>query len=292
MSYILVTGATGFIGKHLIKKLNEKNYDVVALVRDSSNFKILEKYKLNSKIEIYDSSYESIESIFINYKITTVIHLASISTYDCSSKKIKELLAANIELGTFILEAMQKYNCYHLINTSSFWQEYSYEQRNPICLYAATKKAFENIIDFFCLNNELKVISLKLFDIYGHDDHRNKIISLLNNLKEGSVLDMSFGEQKLNMTYIDDVIDAYLISIEILKNVTKGKHLKYSLYGDENVTLKKLVNIYETISGKDIKVNWGKLSYHKNQIMDPIKENKLPGWDTKVILEDGLKKLL
>ncbi len=292
MSHILVTGATGFIGKHLIKKLNEKNYNVIALVRNTSNLKILERYKLNSNIEIYDSSYKSIENIFVKYKITTVIHLASISTYNCSSKKIKELLATNIELGTFILEAMKKYNCYQLINTSSFWQEYSIQQRSPICLYAATKTAFENIIDYFCLNNKLNAISLKLYDVYGRDDHRNKIISVLNDLKENSLLDMSLGEQKLNMTYIDDVVDAYLISIEILKKETKSKHLKYSVYGAENVTLKELINIYKIVSRKKIKVNWGKLSYHKNQIMDPIKENKLPGWNTKIILKDGLKKLL
>lgn len=289
MSHILVTGATGFVGKHLIKRLNEKNINVIALVRDSSDLKIIEKYKLNSNIEIYNSSYESIEKIFIDYKIITVIHLASISTYDCKTENIKELLASNIELGTYILEAMQKYNCYQLINTSSYWQQYSTNSKKPICLYAATKSAFENIIDYYCLNNKLKAVSLKLYDAYGKDDHRNKIISILKNLKNNAEINMSLGEQKLNMVHIDDIIEGYLVALDILKKESLNNHARYSLYGDKDFSLKEIISLYQKISGKKIKVNWGELSYYKNQIMSPVKENKLPDWNQKINLKDGLE---
>ena len=290
MSHILVTGATGFVGKHLIRKLNKKNFNVVALVRNTSDLEIIDKYKLNSNIEIYDANYKSIEKIFIEYEISAVIHLASISTYSYEINDIKKIIASNIELGTYILEAMKKFNCCHLINTSSYWQNYSPKNPKPICLYAATKSAFENIIDFYCLNSKLNVISLKLYDVYGYDDHRNKIISILKKLKDNSEIDMSLGEQKLNMTFIDDIIEGYLVSLEILKKLPKNNHMKYSLYGNEDITLKEIINFYKKITGKKIKVNWGKLDYYENQIMCPSKEKKLPGWNQKISFDEGLKK--
>ena len=101
---------------------------------------------------------------------------------------------------------------------------------------------------------------------------------------------MSLGEQPLNMTLIEDIIEGYLVSLEILKKLPKNNHMKYSLYGNEDITLKEIINFYKKITGKKIKVNWGKLDYYENQIMCPSKEKKLPGWNQKISFDEGLKK--
>ena len=113
----------------------------------------------------------------------------------------------------------------------------------------------------------------------------------MESLKNNDQIDLSYGEQDLNMTYIDDVIEGYLTSFEILKNEENFGHVKYDLFQEKNIKLKEIINIYRKISKKEIKVNWGKLSYYENQVMKPVKGKKLPHWNQKISIEEGLKKI-
>jgi len=157
MQNILITGATGFIGKHLVRRFSQdKRYRVIILVRENSNLNIIKDHKDKISIYEYKSDYQSVENVFKNNKICYVFHLAAFSCYDHKSEDISDMIDSNIKLGTFILESMQKYQCQYFINTSTYWQNYQNNNYQPICLYAATKEAFEKIIDYYCLDKNFR----------------------------------------------------------------------------------------------------------------------------------------
>ena len=288
ISKILITGATGYIGRNLLKRfINSNNVEISIITRNKSNLKFIDSFKDKITIYLYDSSYESIENIFKNNKFDYVFHLASFSKFKYHSLELSEIIDSNIKFGTYILEAMSKYGSKFFINTSSYWQNYRSFKSEPICLYAATKQGFEDIINYYSLDKNIKAISLKLYDVYGYEDNRNKFINTLitHNLE---LIDVTKGEQLLSLVFIDDVVDAYFHSMKLILN-TKHNHSIYGVYSNEKISIKEIIKKIKKILHKEFKVNFGVVEYNNLQIMDPYFEKKLPGWSAKVTFSKGLK---
>jgi nucleoside-diphosphate-sugar epimerase len=292
MTY-LITGYTGYIGNQLATALFKNGEDVCALVRPRSN---LSKFHLNQSIRVYEynGDYSSIENIFAKEKIEAVFHLAAQGGYDDDGLKIKEMIDANITLGTQLLQAMSTHDCAHFINTGTYWQHAQDPQKNTsICLYAATKQAFEEIIDYYVITKKINAITFKLFDVYGPYDHRRKIFQLLYEAAQSQQpLAMSAGNQRLNLIYIDDVINVYKMGIQYLKNMLTPGHKRFFVPGAEQKSLKEIVQQYEKILKKTIPVIWGKLPYREQEIMIPPIGETFPGWKCQINLEEGLTKML
>ena len=178
-----------------------------------------------------------------------------------------------------------------IVNTGTSWQHYKNQKYNPVCLYAATKQAFEALIEFYIQSENFKVITLKLFDTYGENDKRPKLINLLNKFAdEQTELIMSKGEQILNLVHVNDVCNAYHLCIKILNNDKFIGMKSYCLSGDKTYKLKEVIQIFESVTGKKINVSWGGRSYRKREVMKLWNKGvKLPNWEPKITLEQGLK---
>lgn len=291
MANFIITGATGFIGSRLSKKLIEQGHTVNIISRKSSKYNNLIDIKDKINIFEYDGNINKLIEYFRKLKVDIVIHLSSLFISENKPEDVDGLIDSNIKFGTQVLEAMKHSKCKNIINTSTSWQHYNNENYNPVCLYAATKEAFENIIKFYHESYGIKCITLELFDTYGQNDNRPKILNLFKEYSEDGIeLNMSKGDQVLDLLYIDDVIDAYLNAIDLV-NKSETIFEKYSLESKNRVKLKELVSIYENITKNSITVNWGKRPYRDREVMIPWSNGKkLPGWEAKVSLEDGIKK--
>jgi nucleoside-diphosphate-sugar epimerase len=179
------------------------------------------------------------------------------------------------------------------INTGTSWQHYNNEKYNPVCLYAATKQAFESLLEYYVEVVSFKAVTLELFDTYGENDTRPKLINLLHKISDDHIeLNMSPGEQELNLIHISDVCNAYDKAIEMIENdFTENKHLKFDVSSDEVYKLKDIIDLFEKTSGKTINVVWGGRPYRKREVMNVWSGgNRLTNWKAKVKLSEGLKK--
>ena len=132
-----------------------------------------------------------------------VFHLASLFLAQHTLEDIERLVQSNLLFGVQIAEAITLQGVTKLINTGTSWQHYENEDYNPVCLYAATKQAFEDMLKFYVEASKLKVITLKLFDTYGPDDSRPKLFTLLRKVaQEQTELAMSPGEQLIDLVYM------------------------------------------------------------------------------------------
>ena len=289
----LVTGATGFIGINLVQRLIERGWEVHILARYNST---LPHSGVFAKIirHTYDATTDSIYESLVHSKPNIVFHLASKFKAEHITEDIGELVASNILFGTQLLEAMRISNSnVKIINTGTAWQHFNNEEYNPMSLYAATKQSFEAILEYYCDAHNFKAITLKLSDTYGPKDSRKKLVPLLEKADYNNErLRLSGGEQYIDLIYITDVIDGYLIAAErLMSNEIKG-HEKYSLTSGAPIKVRQLVETYFRVIGRKLTVEWGAMPYRMREMMAPWKSNSvLENWSPKVSLESGLRKV-
>ena len=287
-----ITGATGFIGNHLAERLLRDRWHVHLLTRKESNIKRLGNLHGLLKVHEHNGTTQRAIEIMHQAKPDFVFHLASETMVDHKPEDLSRLIESNITLGAQLLEAMAKTGVRYFINTGTFWQHYHREDYNPVDLYAATKQAFEEILRYYTECKSLCAITLKLFDVYGPNDHREKLFTVFKKIsKTDKVLLMSPGEQVLDLVYIDDVVEAYLRAAKLLaSNQNRAANQSYVVNSSRQVTLKKVAAIYEKVAGEKLNIRWGGRPYRAREIMLPWRGKRLPGWKPTVNLETGIRR--
>lgn len=286
----LVTGATGFVGSRLVQRLLSDECDVSIVVRPTSNLSQLEDVKGHIKIYKHNGSTKRLIDVIATANPDIVFHLASNCTIHHKSTDIVPLISSNIQFGTQLVESMIHNGVCNLINTGTSWQHYMNYDYSPVCLYAATKQAFETILKYYIETSSLRVITLKLFDTYGPDDPRPKLFQLLkNSANQKEPLAMSPGDQMIDLVYIDDVIEAYLVAAERLQAEQDIAHEQYAVSSGRPISLKKLVSIYEQVTQITPNIEWGGRPYRRREVMVPWNQGRqLSGWKPQVDLTEGI----
>ena len=261
---ILCTGATGFIGSNLVPALLTQRYTVAVLKRKTSGLKRLENYK--GSITTYDySTYSDIYEVLQESKPDLLIHLATLYINKHTEDDVQPILDSNICFGMHILEAMKRSGVSKILNFGTRWQHINNELYNPANLYAATKQAFYDILRWY---NKDGIMSktLELCDTFGPNDIRKKIVNLLvEACKSKKMIDLSPGEQILDITYVDSLVEYIIANIE---NDSFFDNEVIQIAGSE-IKLKDLGNIIEDACGVRGFFNWGKICYRENEIMKP-----------------------
>lgn len=286
---ILVTGASGFIGKHLALALVAEGYEVASLARrpQSSPAGVAEF--------ITDGSYSSIVSAIQSFHPQLVIHLATLYLPQHRPEDLDALVEGNISFGLKLLEAMVKTGLLQLINTGTMFQHYGNSVYSPINLYAAMKQAFEDLIQHYAESNQVKVIHLKISDSYGSNDTRVKVYSFLKRaLETREKVEFSPGEQLVDPVHIDDVVAAYLLAVKNFSALTRDQPVSTFRISSENaVSLKTLSQIFEEVSGQSLNIAWGAKPYRVREVRSPYSRFEwVPGWKPKISLKQGIARLL
>ncbi|SCX76991.1 NAD-dependent epimerase/dehydratase family protein [Alkaliphilus peptidifermentans] len=291
MKKAIVTGGTGFVGSNLCKFLIKNDWEVSVITRPSSDYSNISSVLNEIDVFEYDGQIERLIDYFNEKNVEIVFHLASLFIAEHESNQIDGLVDSNIKFGLHILEAMKESKTKLLINSGTSWQHYHSDEYNPVDLYAATKQAFESLVKYYVEAENIRVITLKLFDTYGEFDKRPKLINLLHKFAdENKELNMSPGEQVLDLVHVNDVVKAYVKAYEYLVEQGIGFQ-EFGVGSKKPIRLKDLINKFEFITGKKLNVIWGGRNYRKREVMKLWgKYETLPGWIIEVSLEEGLLK--
>lgn len=286
---IVMTGATGFLGGYIAKRLTEL-HQVWCIVRKDS---IIQDLSSIPVALIYSDRYDNLYDELQKVKPDLVIHLAGIFLGEHNRDNIEGMLEANLKFTCVFWDAAFQAGCKNFINTGTYWQNYLGETYNPVNLYAATKQAAEDLLLYYIKVKKSKAITMQIFDSYGPNDKRNKVLNLVAKLQNGDEIDMSQGEQKLYFCYVEDIVSAYERAIELVVSMDEGEYHKYAIRSKDPISLRTIIDEYLQIAGKDIKCNWGKRSYREREIMNPDGIGEpLPGWEAKYTLQQGLQKYI
>lgn len=297
---ILVTGAAGFIGANLVKKLIIFNNDIHIFVKKSTN---LWRLKDNlTKIKIHYTSLNNLRQLEktlkkINPKI--IYHLATHGGYSYQTDQL-EIIKTNILGTTNLLTALNSLDYQCFINTGSS-SEYGFKKKpmkeddllEPNSFYAATKATSTYLCQVFAKTYQKPIITLRPFSVYGPYEEPTRLIpTIITNIIQKKPVKITAKDVKRDFIYIDDVIDCYLkIPLLINKklygeifNIGTGKQ-----YSNLDIA-KKIIKIMK----KQVIIQKGAYQERKWDtnfwVADISKSKKYLKWQAKVSLTDGLKK--
>lgn len=297
MKKAIVTGGTGFVGSNLCRSLVGEGWKISVISRPSSDYESIKDVLNEIEVFEYNGEIEKLIEFFNREKADVVFHLASLFISEHEFNQLESLLDSNIIFGAQILEAMKESKTELLVNTGTSWEHYNTSvynpsEYNPVNLYAATKHAFESFLKYYVEAENIRVVTLKLFDTYGETDTRPKLINLLNNFAdENKELSMSPGEQVLDLVHVSDVVEAFIKAYEILSTNKDIYSETFGVASGRKIKLKDLIDIFEKVTNKRINVIWGGREYRKREVMELWEGYKLlPGWECKISLEEGLKR--
>ncbi|WP_432380658.1 NAD-dependent epimerase/dehydratase family protein [Duganella sp. P38] len=282
----LVTGASGFVGAALTRRLLADGWEVHLLLRASSAADALPP---QAHVHRLDGSTLQLLDIMRAAAPDVVFHLASLFLAAHKPEDVERLVNANLLFGTQLVEAMAACGVKKLVNTGTSWEHYEDHPYNPVCLYAATKAAFTALLHFYTEVHQLRVVTLKLFDTYGAGDTRPKVLNLLKRVaNEGTSLGMSPGGQLVDLVYIDDVLDAFVLAAGQLDTQANAIE-EYGVSSGKPLPLKDIAALYARVSGKPLNIEWGGRPYREREVMVPWHSYRsVPGWQPKVALAEGL----
>jgi nucleoside-diphosphate-sugar epimerase len=290
---LLISGATGFIGKHLITRLQKENHDIFIIVRPSTQS---DNFPKNIKTYVFDNDVAQLTTFMEDEGFDGVIHLASLFLAQHTAEDIKNLTDSNIFFATALLEAATKSNTSWFINTGTFWQHYKNKKYSPVNLYAASKQAFETLAQYYIETTPINFVTIKLSDTFGKNDTRPKIFNLLSKLRAtGETLLMSPGKQILDINHIENVIDGYTRMITLLssKEAQSMRGKSFAISAKKRLTLQELVRLFEKITNSELSITWGGRAYRDREVMVPWNKGlPIPGHKQKYTLEDGIREIL
>ena len=223
-----------------------------------------------------------------------VFHVASAFVAEHGTEDVENLIESNLLLGTQLAEAMRVHGRTLLVNTGTAWQHYGDEPYNPVCLYAATKQAYLDVLRFFEETAALRVITLEIYDSYGPADPRPKLLGVLRRaVREGGRLSLTEGGQQLELVHVRDIARAYERAAErLLAGEVRG-HESYALRSGEPRTVREVVEIFARVAGRPLDADWGARAYRAREMLKPWAGGKdLPEWRPEIRLEDGIRELL
>jgi nucleoside-diphosphate-sugar epimerase len=289
----LVTGATSYVGSKLCERLLADGWQVEAIIRAAGR-PLPEPLANKVQLHSYDGSTQSLIDAVATSAPDFVFHLASLFIAEHRSEQVTDLINSNVLFGTQLIEACARAGVKRFINTGTSWQHYRSDAYDPVCLYAATKQAFEGIMDYYCSSESLHATTLHLYDTYGPADPRSKVLNLLiDAAKTGRHLDMSPGEQLVDLVHIDDVVSAFVLAAIAQPNSADAVHRKFSVCSRKPLSIQSLVGEIGLAAGKPINVSFGACPYRKREVMQPLYVHPdVPNWKPRLDLRTGLKSLL
>ncbi|WP_045213320.1 NAD-dependent epimerase/dehydratase family protein [Desulfonatronovibrio magnus] len=293
---ILLTGATGFLGSHLLEALLNNNYQVVILKRSFSD-----AWRINhliDNVKSYDLDKDPLEHAFKDQPIDVVIHLATLYRKFDKGKEVSEMIASNVTFPVEIIECGIRHGLKGFINTGTFF-EYDCSVLpvredapfKPFNLYAKTKLAFENILVTY--SSSISTMTLRLFSLYGEKDNAKLIPMLIQKALKKETMELSDGLQKLDFVYSADIIDAYLKALNVI-HAFKPKHQVFNIGSGSPVSVREVVSILEQQLGTSVKKTWGKPSEFDISIVfaDISRARKDLSWKPEHSIHEGMEKTI
>jgi len=279
---ILVTGSTGFIGSHIVNRLVHDGCNVVILKRSTSDTSRITE--ILSEVKSYDLDKCDLKTIIEKEKPYLIVHTAT--CYGRQGENIEHIIKSNIIFPSILIDIAAKNGLKGFINAdTSTLDTYSF--------YAATKKAFLHLLNY---QRKFKTINLQIEYAYGPGDDETKLLPfLIKGVLENNSISASPGLQKRDFIFVEDVVDAFIKSINYVEKMPEN-YIHIEIGTGDSISFRDVISILERITSKKSSIKWGALDYRKNEIFelraDIKRANELMGWYPKYKLEKGLRKII
>lgn len=313
---IVVTGAAGFIGFHLCKRLLDNGVEVYGFDNMNNYYDPALKYARLEILKGYDNfsfaigdlaDEKAVEKIFADFKPDIFVNLAAQAGVRYSLENPKAYIDSNV-VGFFnVLEASRKHGVSHLVYASSS-SVYGNQEKtpfsvtdnvdNPVSLYAATKKTNELMAYTYSHLYGIPSTGLRFFTVYGPFGRPDMAYySFTNRIFKGETIKVfNHGDLYRDFTYIDDIIEGVVNVIYRQPDADeKGvQHRVYNIGNNKPVNLLVFIETLEKVIG--IEANKEFLPMQKGDVYQTYADvsdlERDFGFRPDTPIEEGLKKFV
>jgi UDP-glucuronate 4-epimerase len=314
---ILITGAAGFIGYHVTKRLVSEGHIITALDNINNYYDIGLKFgriaslgidNNSGKSSIYPNlafinedicADENIKKLFEQNRFDVVLHFAAQAGVRYSLTNPNVYIASNVQGFLNILEAVRLYPVKHLVYASSssvygtnVTQPFKETDNcdNPASLYAVTKRTDELMADTYFKLYGIPVTGLRFFTVYGPWGRPDMAPFLFTKaiLCDTPLSIFNNGNMSRDFTYIDDIVEG---TVRVMRLEQKESSKIYNIGNGNPVKLLDFIRILELELGKKAKLNF--LPIQKGDVpvtwADCAKLESDTGYKPHTSLEQGIK---
>jgi len=291
MPKVLLTGANGFVGSHVLNHLVALGWDVVITLRGSSNC-----WRIQSQVRdiaIVNLDELSVEKIFVEHHIDCVVHLATLYRKNDDLEELESLIESNVIFPLALASEAQKAGVRAFINTGTFF-EYAQSNvkltestdRKPINNYAATKIAFSKQLEKH--KHQMCIIELMLFSPYGPADNHKLIPYIIQNLLKHQSPNLQQSNNQIDLIYVTDIARAF--EKAVVHAIESGPGFdRINIASGQSVSVKDVGMLLQEIIGSTEVCGFGEVDSPLVVEADITKAKDFLGWGPSISLERGLK---
>lgn len=301
MKRIIITGATGFIGANLTRRLLLQEHDVHILVRQKhASWRI---DSLKPKLNIHEVDFMdkvALTSVIGEIKPDWVLHLAVYGAYSWQNN-LSIMIQTNILSTINLIESCLDVGFGAFINTGTS-SEYGFKSNphkeedalDPNSFYAVTKASASLFCRYVAQSRKANIVTLRLYSAYGPFEDPNRLVpTLILEGLNGSLPKLVSPEASHDFIYIEDVVDAYLHAAESANQLPGAI---YNVGTGKQIYLRDVVEIVRKTLKIEAEPKWSTMS---NRIWDTnawVADNRKLreglSWQPRHSFEEGFKKTL
>jgi UDP-glucose 4-epimerase len=300
---VLVTGATGFIGSHLVRRLVDDGADVHALTSTVSSVYPTRLVELRDRLTLHAGSLtdrSAMDVVTDAAKPDVVLHLAAYTHVGKSWERVDECIQVNVQGTVNLLQALARrgYDRFVYTGTSEIYGDVPAPFRedghvNPVSPYSVAKYAGERYCRMFVQGRGWPIVMLRPFNAYGPAQSPDRIIpEIIGRAHKGQPLRMTQGRQTREFNFVEDLVEGFVRAattdgvVGEVVNLGCGQEISMR---DLAVTLLRLL-------GDPIVPEFGALPERPTEIprmwSDATKAREVLGWKPQVSLEEGLQRTI
>lgn len=305
---VLVTGAGGFIGSHVVEALVAAGATTTAMVRYNSGSLIGNLAFLDAKsraaVRVVSGTIEDSDFVYQTIKgQDIVLHLAALIAIPYSYEAPRTYVRTNVEGTLNVLEAARRYDIARVVQTSTS-EVYGTAVRTPIdenhplqgqSPYSASKIAADKLAESYCRSFGTPVVTLRPFNTFGpRQSARAFIPTIISQALDREEVRLGSLTPERDMTFVRDTVDGFLAAattpgIEGM-TINLGTGTTYSV----GWFAKRILDIMGV--DKPLVQEEERLRPAKSEVMKLVSDNtrarEVMGWSPKVSLDDGLRRVI
>ena len=299
---MLVTGGMGFIGSHLIRELLIKGAEITSIDKNDQS-RILNPKELKSIAnfngELKDREF--IHRIIYDIKPDFVFHLAANILRDRNIENCSSLIEENIISTTnlFLETASVQSKKFVFLSTAELYKaelNKKITEESPIkikSLYSASKYSAEVFLHFLSQKTQIPLQILRISNVFGEGQSESMFVpQLIKSCLRNQTFEMTFGEQKRDYIYVQDVIHAIIASTN--NNLHKFEIL--NLASGNSIKIRDLAKLIHDLVGSNSEIKFGAIPYRTDEdwefSFDINNASKLLNFKPNYSLNNVLKKTI
>jgi UDP-glucose 4-epimerase len=302
-SRVLVTGATGFIGSHLVRRLVSEGTEVHGLTSTVSSLYPVRLVDLRDRIFLHEGNLTdrgAMDALIEDVQPSHVFHLGAYTHVGKSWGRVDECIQVNLQGTVNLLHALQGSDYVRFVNmgTSEIYGDITppFRERDsvfPVSPYAASKYAAESFCKLFHHGKASPIVMVRPFNAYGPAQSADRVIpEIILRALRGEELRMTQGRQTREFNYVEDTVDG-LVRAATTPGV-EGQVLNIGC--GEDVSIRDVASTILALLGNPIRARFGSLPERPTEIWtmrsDSSRARDVLGWKPQHSLTDGLEKTI